>query len=80
MISSRSKKLNEKLLINQPSAKPTRKMSAVLGLGGPLGVISVFILNSMLPENLPAHVADAAQAIVVILCGFFSGYIIKEKI
>ncbi len=57
--------------MTQPTAYPTRKMSAV-GVGGALSVLLVWALESyLLPEPLPAEVVAAISALMSFACGYF---------
>lgn len=59
--------------MNQSSAAPTNKMTAV-GISGALTVVLVYILGQF-GVAMPVEVASA----VTVLISFLSGYIVREK-
>lgn len=62
-------------LVNQPTAKPTRKVAAG-GIGGALSIILTYLVQAIFNVELPAEVASA----VTLLVSFASSYIVKEEV
>ena len=58
----------------EASMKPTRKMQGV-GLGGALGVIAVWLIQSLGGIQVPSEVAGA----ISVLMAFAVGYITEER-
>lgn len=62
-------------LVNQPSAKPTRKVTGGAVIGIPVGVILVWILERLGVGPIPGEVAAATGSIL----SFLAAYFLKER-
>ena len=61
-------------LVNQPTAKPTRKVAAT-GIAGAITIVLVYTVQSLFNVEIPAEVSSA----ITLLISFASGYIVKEE-
>ncbi|MCH7761804.1 hypothetical protein IIA15_10475 [candidate division TA06 bacterium] len=67
-------------LVNQPSAKPTRKVTAGAVIGIPVGVVLVWVLDAFVLPNVgygdkvPGEVAVAIGSML----SFIASYFVKE--
>lgn len=59
--------------VDQPTAAPTRKVSAV-GIGGAISIIFIYLVGAVFNVELPSEVASALTLII----SFLSGYLVKE--
>lgn len=66
------------MLVNQPTAKPTRKMSAV-GMGGVLSTIAIAVIQNYLGVQLSADEAAIVASLITAIATFLSGYMTKES-
>jgi len=65
-------------LIEQPDWRPTRKIAAAAGIGGPASIVVMAIINTYLPET-SAEVSGAIASLITIAVTFISGYVVKDR-
>ena len=58
-------------LVNQPSARPSRKVANGAGVGLACGVILVYVVETVIEQKLPAEVAAAVGTITTALASYF---------
>ncbi len=63
-------------LVTQPTAAPTRKMTAN-GLGGVIAIGVLAALEAYYP-GLGEILSEPVYALVAVVSGFISGYFVKE--
>ena len=66
-------------LIEQPDWRPTRKIAAAAGIGGPASIVVMAIINTYLPESVSAEVSGAIASLITIAVTFISGYVVKDR-
>jgi len=67
-------------LIDQPDWRPTRKIAAAAGIGGPASIIVTAIINTYLPESVATEVSGAIASLITIAVTFISGYLVKDRV